>query len=367
MTVTVHETLVDALDELRSLVRAGARPAEAQARLRRLQKRHPDADLDLVWEEEAYDGAVHYDVLLSLPGEGTVSLSISPDRALPWPLRGVHRWSEADLVRVNASVLKVEQAIACLDFIWDEAPIVDRLLHACLVQEELGRDPIDLSDAELQDAIDGFRRARRLYTAADTHRWLERRGMTQEKLEQYVTDEAIVAKLRARVAAGRVEGYFDAHRRDFDRAYIARVDFSDEEHARRVYDQIRAGTMRLCEAAQHRFLAVAGTAKQGPHETFAVLRREDGATALAPAFDAAPGDLLPPIRTDESYAVLQVLAVMPARLEAPERRAIEAILFREWLEERREAATIEWFWGNAQRTSGAARPATALSSIEGGR
>jgi hypothetical protein len=86
-----------------------------------------------------------------------VSLSYCPERAVPWPLRGVQRQSEGDLVRVNTNVLRVDTAMACLDFIWDEAPIIERLVNLCVIQEELDREPIDLSNAELQQAMDHFR------------------------------------------------------------------------------------------------------------------------------------------------------------------------------------------------------------------
>src|SRR5262245_49738026 len=98
MKETLRRALVDSLDYLVTLTREGIRPAEARARLRLLQEQHPETGVDLLWEEEAYDQSVHYDALLRLSGEGTISLSFCPERALPWPLRGVQRWSEADLV-----------------------------------------------------------------------------------------------------------------------------------------------------------------------------------------------------------------------------------------------------------------------------
>src|SRR3712207_2194214 len=99
--------------------------------------RSPETPIDLVWEEAVYDGAVHYDALLQLPGEGTVSLGFAPDRGLPWPLRGVQRWSDADLVRVDGSILKVDQAIGCLDFLWEDRRLMDRLVNVCLIDEAL--------------------------------------------------------------------------------------------------------------------------------------------------------------------------------------------------------------------------------------
>jgi putative peptide maturation system protein len=354
MNDNLQQATTDTLDYLRVLVRDGIRPTEARARLRLIQQKHPDTDMDLLWEEEAYDQSVHYDALLHLPGQGTVSLSFCPDRALPWPMRGVHRWSERDLVRVNNTVLQVAQAMACLDFIWDEAPITHRLINVCLIQEELAKNPIDLSDAELQQAMDAFRQVRKLYTAEDTYWWMARRGMTHDQLERLVADEAMVAKLRDRVTAGLVEAYFEEHRVDFDTADIARFACSDEASARHTCEQIRCGELDFYEAAQRCFMA-AERSKHPSHALFAVVQRGHVSPALATAiFTATPGAVVGPVHTEEGYAIVRVLSYTPTRLNEPTRGAIKRILFEQWLAERREAATIEWYWGNAGRTSQAA-------------
>ena len=208
MNESLSQATLDVLDYLSALQREGVQPGEARIRLQPLRGRYPDLGIDLLAEQEAFDGSVHYDALLRRAGEGTVSLSYCPERALPWPLRGVHRWTEGDLLRVDGRVLQVDAALACLDFIWDEAPLIERLVNMCLIQEELERHPIELTDAELQEAMDRFRAAKKLFKAEDTLRWLERHGMTQEKLERYVTENAMVPKLRDRIAGDRVGEYF---------------------------------------------------------------------------------------------------------------------------------------------------------------
>jgi putative peptide maturation system protein len=348
----LQNAVVDALDYLVTLIQEGVRPEEARKRFRLLRERHLETGMDLLWEEGAYDHALHYDTLLHLPGGGTVSLSFCPDRALPWLLRGVHRWSEADLVRVNNIVLKVDQAIACLDFIWDEAQIINRLVNVCLIQETLDKDPVLLTDAELQCAMDGFRRAHKLYTTEETYRWLERHGMTQERLERLVADEASVAKLRDRVTASQVEEYFEVRRADFDTAWIARIECSDEESAHRIYEQIRTGEVDFYEAACRRFLAASERAEHSSGEAFAVLQRKQTPSKLGAAlFAAAPGEVLGPMHTGGDSAVIRVLSFAPARLDERTRSTIKKILFEDWLAERRQAATIEWYWGDASRTS----------------
>lgn len=350
MTRIPEHAVLGTLEYLMSLSRDEVRPGEAKSRMRELRQRHPETELELVWEEEAFERAVHYDALLQLQ-EGTVSLSFCPARALPWPLRGVHRWSEADLVRVNHAVLKVDQAIACLDFVWNEARIMDRLVNVCLIEQALEKDPVHLSAVEVQEAVDGFRRARGLCTAEATFRWMERHGITPEHLESLATDQAVVAKLRERVTAGRVEGYFERHRADFDTASIACLVLPDEAAAREVYAALCRGELDFYEAAARQFMT-AGEREPASAGLFETLRRREAPPELRDVlFGAAPGELLSPVPFRDGSAVIRVLSVTPARLDDRTRGAIRNLLFDAWLEERRRAARIEWNWGTAARTS----------------
>src|SRR4030095_10775894 len=105
MRETVERTVIDTLDYLMTIVREETRPETAKSGLRPLQRKHSAVGMQLLWEEENYDRCIPYDALLNLPEEGTISISFCEDRATPWPLRGVHRWSDADLLRVNNNVL----------------------------------------------------------------------------------------------------------------------------------------------------------------------------------------------------------------------------------------------------------------------
>lgn len=346
MNEIVERVVCDTVELLAAMARDRVRPEDAMARLRELRGRHPDVGMELVWEEEAYDGYVHYDLLLRLADGETVSLGLCPARAVPWPLRGAHRWSEGELLRVNQTTLRVAQAVACLDFIWDEAPLATRLITVCLIQEELERAPVEITEAELQAGMDALRRTHRLYTAEETRSWMERRGLTQELLERLVSDNLAVARLRDRIAEGCVAPYFDDHRADFDAARIACVDFTDEASARRVHRRILSGELSFYDAAERGFLAGGG----GPH--FTTIQRCEG--TLPAVFAAAPGDVVCAARPGGGYAIARVLSVVPARLDERTEAAIQHILFEQWLEERRRTARIQWFWGNAAGTSQAA-------------
>ncbi|MET7396761.1 TIGR04500 family putative peptide maturation system protein, partial [Dactylosporangium sp. NPDC005572] len=177
-------------------------PAEARARVAELRERFPDTKARLLWQREQYDGSLHYDLLLTMR-DGTLSLSWCPDAGLPWPLRGVQRSGELLLLRVNGVELDVADAIGFLDVLWREAPLRQRLVDACLVKEAV--DGEELDDAELQAAADAFRRARGLLSPAQTRAWLARERLSDAQFEDLVTHQALVARLRERVTAGRVD------------------------------------------------------------------------------------------------------------------------------------------------------------------
>jgi hypothetical protein len=57
------------------------------------------------------------------------------------------------------------------------------------------------------------------------------------------------------------------------------------------------------------------------------------------------------VRVGKEFSLLQVRAVLPATLDTPTRGAVQRVLFDAWLAERRAAADVEWFWGNASPSS----------------
>jgi putative peptide maturation system protein len=196
--------LNDALDTLRAM--ADTDPEHVDELLKDLRERHPETRFRLLRQREEYDGSPHYDLLIKQPGQGTVSLSWCPDRALPWPLRGVHRAGEMMLLRVNGVAVPVADAVARMDFLWDDSRLMDRLVDSALLQQDLEEEPVEFAEGELQEAVDAFRRARGLLTERQTREWMERRSLTPADLERLVEGEAAAARIRQRVNEGRVSG-----------------------------------------------------------------------------------------------------------------------------------------------------------------
>jgi putative peptide maturation system protein len=347
--------LQDVYAYLDALVQEGASPDTARARLQPLRARHPGADIDVVWEEQAFDGSMHFDALIRPGTAQTISLSVCPDRDLPWPLRGLQRWKDSDLLRVNGVVLSVADAIAQLDALWERAPLMQRLIDRCLVDERLSREPLEVSDDEIQHAFDTLRRSRGLLTPAAFEAWMKDSGVSWATLEGMATQLARTARLRERTVGHRVDAVLADDLAGFDLVALATVQTRAAEAAQALREAAVAGGRGLLHAAQEMFA-------RHPDVQVALRRvrrhQLDNAVARAlAAYEADAGAALPPVvavADGEVHLLAEVLQVEPARADDPEvRRAAAARLYEEWLREQRRAARIEWFWGRTDGAPGA--------------
>lgn len=345
MNATESRLVIEVLDALKSIADSAMSPSEAMQEIERVGAANPGIPLDLVWDDDADGLGRHYDVLLRSQQGSTISLSQCPDRSLPWPLRGARRFSDADLLRVNETVLTVGEAIGQIDAILDDRTISMRLIDICLIRDELTRHPVELSIDDLQRASDAFRRTHRLYTTADYNRWMARRGLSAAQFESLVTAHAEVAALKRRLTADEVPTFFEANRQAFDVACVAEIVCADRAEAAGMCADIAAGRRDFYDVAQTCFTTNPGENSAAP--LFRAVRRSlEPAAWVQAVFEAAPGTVIGPLERGGAYAAIKVLSMTAARLDEPTCVEVQGELFARWLGERRDTARIEWFWHN---------------------
>lgn len=315
-------------------------PEAAQARFQALRARHPEPWMNIVWEQESYEETIHYDILVG-DEAGTYSLSYCADEELPWPVRGIQRFNESLVLRVNDAPLRISHAITSLDYAWHTLHIGRHLIHMSLIDQELRARGIETSDEELAEVLVRFRRKRRLFTPEQVERWMLEHGTTQTQLEGHLRDERGREKLKEQVVAGREEAYFRDHRADFDQVRVARLYVPDRDEALRLHGKLRGNPSQLLSVAQARFVETGDAGS-----LFATLeRRELDAEQAALVFGTEPGQLTGPVPSGDGYELLWVMQVLPGRFDEPTRQKIASLLFDAWLEEKRRSARVEWFWG----------------------
>jgi putative peptide maturation system protein len=352
MLETHQSVLTDVLSCLEGISKERMAPSHAHGRMSALRSRHPSASIELIWDEQAFDRSRHYDALVRPPGfEGTVSLSVCHDDALPWPLRGLQPWRDSELLRVNGTVMPVEIAIRHLDLLWQSKPLMQRLIDSCIVEAELERRQIEVTDAELQTAVNDLRRRRGLLTAADTHAWLAESGMSMQGLTDLAGRLARAAKLRELIVGEDVEYCLEAHRSDFDTINTRVLQTPDARIARQSADAVRDGSRSFLHAAEDAVFADASGRTQFFYRKEQRHRLAARLNEASSSFNA--GELVGPVEEGDERLVINVVSVEPADRNPHLRSAVVTRLFDEWLREQRQKARIEWFWGPNHATQAA--------------
>lgn len=326
----------DALDLLQGLAE---RVADADDVLAILRRRHPEHTFHLVADREGYDGSVHHALVIRRPGAAALSLSVAAATGLPWPLRGVQRARDSELLEVNGRTVGVAEAMARLDLVGDRAAM-RLLIDGCLLSAELERDPVDLDAHDLQAAADAFRRAKRLTSAAQTRQWLADRGLSADDFAELVTRQAEFDALRRRRTDAAVGRWLDEHGPELDDLLVAWIEQDAEPREEPGVDALEA------ELRARPGEMVAAALRAGRP---AGLEWHSAASLGSSALTADTGDVIT-VDLDGKRAV----AVVLERRTPPftrRRDLARTRILQDQLADERRAARVTWFWGTDGETA----------------
>jgi len=322
-----------------------ADPEEALERLHGLRTRLPGVELELVWDRETLADRPAYDLLISDDEIGTVSLALT-DRGLPFPLRGMQRWREAAVLRVDGRLMLVQDVLMLLDAAWGETRVLERLVDIMVLRRELERTPYAASDGvrddQLQRGVDDLRRRHGLMTPDATERWLAERGQTIAGLEALVEEQLAYAHLRRHHVGAAARAAFDADPARWDRVELLAFAAGSEPTALALRDELRGGGDLLAIAARE-LARHAGGAPGTRAIAFEALPRHAIAVHGGGALEAGAA-IAARLRGAGPYVAV-VRGVAPARWDDATREAVEQALFEDWLRARRARAHVEWNWG----------------------
>jgi putative peptide maturation system protein len=306
--------------------------AELAAIESRLQADMPGMRLHLVPHVEPFDGSTVHDVVVRV-GRAVLVVGLSTDTDVPWPLRGVARAGEQRVLRVNAQKLDVADALACLDFVFDERDTMGTLIRSCLVAEALEEHDVDLSEEQVQRAADAFRRGKGLLTREQTRSWREQRAMSESEFVALVRRTAHVAELRRRIAGPeKVSQHFAEHRDRYGTVLVACVEG----------DPVNLSGDPLA--------AVASARRAGRSAGVSEWQVGDLPEGMAGLVEAPVGEPVS-VDLDGVPGAAVVVDRRDAVLDAVTATRIEREIFAAWLDARRSHADVEWYWGDALRTS----------------
>lgn len=123
-----------------------------------------------------------------------------------------------------------------------EQSIVDDLVHVILlrkVSKDLG---VSVTDQELQEAADNFRKRMGLISAKETNEWLFERGLTVDEFERKIEDDLLKVRAQDKLATPeKMNKLFAEQILEFEKAKIAKIVVNDKGLADEIKTQIDEG------------------------------------------------------------------------------------------------------------------------------
>jgi putative peptide maturation system protein len=243
---------------------------------------------------------------------------------------------------VNGEPITVAQALRSLEVLWRDPSLARELVTQALLRYQAKVEP-PVTEAEIDDYLERFRRTRRLYSGEQYSAWLAARGLSREDFRKEATAQAslLALKLRRTAEAGP---YFERHRTQFDVFVLAEWSFETDE---------AATVAKSSLSAPVDFWRAAETAALDPMQAqwlphFRQCHRRELPVALSALLGEAkdPGSILGPLPNDQGgVSLYRVLGRREATFDADTRRQVETLLYEEWLDGLRASAEVDWNWG----------------------
>jgi peptidylprolyl isomerase len=200
---------------------------------------------------------------------------------------------------------------------------------------------VQLTEAEVQERADQFRRVRGLHRASDTNKYLDAMRVSLDEFEAFITDSLYQEKMMSKVCNDHaVQGYFKLNSPKFDSIEVSHIVLDSEGKAKEMIAVLRGDPGRFEQMAREH--SIADTRERGGL-IGKVLRGSLRSDVEAKVFNAAAGDLLGPFASGDrtTFEIFRVNAKHPARLDDDTATEVRRLLREEWLRARAQEHAIE--------------------------
>jgi peptidylprolyl isomerase len=232
-------------------------------------------------------------------------------------------------IRYHGGTISPEEVVGFLTLTGQAQGVLAEVARRKEALKRAGELGISVSDEELQEIADQYRRLRGLYSAEEMGRFLVNEGLTEEDFEAFCEASALMAALRAHLATEkRVEEHFVNNRAELDRARISSLVVRDKALADEIFIQVTEEGEDFHAMARRHSLDQA-TRYAGGY-VGVVSRRILPPDLAAKVFNAEAGEVLGPFQRDELIQLVLVEEVTRAELDQAVRETVKDAIFEEW-------------------------------------
>jgi parvulin-like peptidyl-prolyl isomerase len=238
------------------------------------------------------------------------------------------------IVRIDDEVVDVGEFVRLLKLNGQFDGLIEQLVRDKLTVRAAKKSGVAVSDEEIQNRADQFRRIRGLHRAADMNNYLDALHVSLDEFEVYITDTLYQEKMLDKVGTEReIEEYFQLNSPKFDSIEVSHILLDTEGSA-------KDDPESFAEMAREHSLA---DTRDAGGVIGRVMRGQMKPDVEAKVFNAEVGDLLGPFISADgaSYEIFAVTAKYPAKLDEDVSAEIRRLLREEWMLARAQEHVIE--------------------------
>jgi parvulin-like peptidyl-prolyl isomerase len=244
-------------------------------------------------------------------------------------------------IKINDEVISAEQFVNILKMSNEFPLLAEKIIRDKITVQEAKKKGIRVSTDEVQQEADDFRRVLALHRAKDTQEWMDKRGLTLDEFEAFVTERIFKKKMVETIAnEPAVEEYFKLNSPKFDSVDIRHIVVDTEAKAKELLSLLGEEPESFAELAKEHSLD-SETRKTGG-QIGGVRRGVLPDEVSAKVFNASVGDVVGPLELGDGYfyEIIQVTAVNPAALDDSTKEEIGELLYSEWLDARLQEHSV---------------------------
>lgn len=245
------------------------------------------------------------------------------------------------LVKIDDEAIGIAEFLRTLKLTGQFEGLIEQLVRDRLTVRAAKKQGLRVSEEELQERADQFRRVRSLHRASDTNKYLDAMHISLDEFEAFLMDGLYQEKMMARVCGDQaVQAYFKLNSPRFDSIEVSHIVLDGEGKAKEMMSVLADDPDSFGEMASEH--SIADTREQAG-AIGKVLRGSLRSDVEAKVFNAAAGELLGPfVSADRSvFEIFRVNAKHPARLDDDTATEVRRLLREEWLRARAQEHVIE--------------------------
>lgn len=248
----------------------------------------------------------------------------------------------ASVIKIDGETISQEQFINYLKLRNEYPDLISPLVRDKVAVNAAIKRGIQVSDKEIQQAADDYRRLAGLHRAKDTEQWLDQAGISLEDFEAFISDQTYKKKLRDTIITDEtIDEYFKLNSPKFDTVDLQLIVVASEAKAKELMAVLKDDPQSFSELAKEHSLDP--DTKDLGGQIRGVRRGILPEEVDAKIFNAKVGDLIGPIQTadEDIFELARITAVAPARINDMVKEEIARTIYDEWIASRLQEHSVE--------------------------